>query len=43
MFCETGNSAWINSTEIHQSSSDLDNRLIYSTSSYSLGSGCCCS
>jgi len=41
MFCKTGNRAWRNSTEIQQSSSDFDNRLIYSTSSYSLGCVCC--
>jgi len=36
MFCETGNRVWKNSTEIQQSISDFNNRLIYSTGSYSL-------
>jgi len=37
MFCETGNRAWRDSTEIQQFSSDFNCRLIYSTGSYSLG------
>jgi len=43
MFCENGDGpgALKNSTEIQQFSSDFDNRLIYSTGSYSLGSVCC--
>jgi len=41
MFCETGDEVWRNSTEIQQSSSDFDNRLIYCAGSYSLGSVCC--